>query len=359
MTITATKRAVTVGAALALTATALIGSPAASATAAGTLCTPTTRTIDTLTYATPIALSPRGHVVADEGDPGAISALWLHRPGGTKTTITFADGSRPEWPSDVSARGVTVGTEGVRYTPIEPVLAWASQGSDAALLPMPTRVEPVVHGPERQQQRRRGRRRHQLSQQPPRQDRLPRRTDRVAKAGQRSPRASHANWRLRGGVRQQQAADQHPARWHGVGRPRRLQRRWPLLARWRPGAADPILDLLPADSDPVAVAGRWVVGRPFNGGTTTVGDMSGGPPRARSDSVSRSAGSADMGIAADGTYFGTVTVQGIGGGGSRCTPSWVAGRRNLVRSETSDSRWMSRERRTDCCSSTHRAPPVW
>ena len=90
MTTSAKARALTVGAAVALAAIAVPGGGASAA--GGTTCTPTTRTLDTLEISTPLALSPRGHVVADEAAAGATGGLWLHRPNGTKTAIAFADG---------------------------------------------------------------------------------------------------------------------------------------------------------------------------------------------------------------------------------------------------------------------------
>ncbi len=316
MTTSTTTRALTVGGALVLAASGVLGSGVADAGGGIATCAPTTRTLDTLTYTTPIALGPRGHVVADEANPGASSGLWLHRPNGTKTAISFADGSRPEWPSDVSARGLTVGTEGVRYTPIEPVLAWASQGGDAALLPMPTRVEPsyaaysvnadgAVAGVVTNY--------------------------RYSQPGQTDFTATPILWPTTGSDPQELAMP------NGAfevafdnNKPMISIRRDGMvsavlddynspasyLARWRPGATAPMLDLLPADSDPVAVAGRWVVGRPFIAGTTVVGDMSVWSPTSEirlSEPLGRFG---HMGVAADGTYFGTVTVQGTGGASS-------------------------------------------
>jgi hypothetical protein len=244
-----------------------------------------------------------------------MSALWLHRPNGSKAIITFADGSRPEWPSDVSARGVTVGTEGMRYTPIRPMLAWASQGGDAALLPMPTRLEPsyvavgvnadgAVAGVVTNY--------------------------RYSEPGKTDFLAAPIVWPTTGRDPQELPM---PAGAFAVAfnssEPLISIRRDGLvsavlddyngggsyLARWRPGAATPTLDQLSAIGQPVAVAGRWVVARPLSA-TTDVGDMSVWSPTSEirlSEPLGRFG---NMGIAADGTYFGTVTVQGTGGASS-------------------------------------------
>ena len=123
----------------AVSAVSLAVVPVSQAAAAGqgTACTPTTRTIDTLTYATPIALSPRGHVVAEEGDPGAIPALWLHRPDGTKSAIAFAGGGSPWSASDVSGRGVSVGAQ-VRFPTQDLFYGWIGSDGAAAWLPRPS-----------------------------------------------------------------------------------------------------------------------------------------------------------------------------------------------------------------------------
>jgi hypothetical protein len=53
-------------------------------------------------------ISPKGHIVTDEGDPGATSSLVLHNPNGTTEEITGQPFTHPV--ADVNARGVVIGT---------------------------------------------------------------------------------------------------------------------------------------------------------------------------------------------------------------------------------------------------------
>jgi hypothetical protein len=75
-----------------------------------------------------------------------------------------------------------------------------------------------------------------------------------------------------------------------------------VLARWTPGVALPSVDLLPAAWHPVAVAGRWVVGR---GGTFT-GDMFVWSPTGAVTLHPDHAMFGAMDVSAGGTYFGVV-----------------------------------------------------
>ncbi len=142
MASTTTKRAMTAAVAVGLAASGVLGGGVADA-AGGTTCTPTTRTLNTLTYSTPQALSPRGHVVADEASQGASDGLWLHRPDGTKTAIAFDDGTRPTTATDVSARGATVGSA-VRYPTLGALRGWISTGGSATWLPERTSANSFV-----------------------------------------------------------------------------------------------------------------------------------------------------------------------------------------------------------------------
>jgi hypothetical protein len=140
MTMSTTSRALTVGSALVLAASGVLGGVADAGDGTPS-CTPTTRTLDTLTYSFALALSPHGHVVTQESNPGASGGLWLHYPDGVKAAITDANGSSPSGVSNVNGRGFVVGTERVQTEPGTFLYRpWVFRGEAVRLLTTPGKV---------------------------------------------------------------------------------------------------------------------------------------------------------------------------------------------------------------------------
>lgn len=298
--------------ALMLGATGLMGGAAADAAVItagdGTFCAPTTRTIDTLTYATPLALSPRGHVVAEEGDPGALTAVWLHRPNGTKTTITFDDGSRPGSVSDVSGRGVTVGSK-VHFPTLGAFEGWVSKGGTARWLQRPTSIDSYMAQSVNGSGAVVGVVTNYPSSSPGKSDFL---ADPIVWA---SADALPQELPMPAGAFEVALNDGAPL--ISVGRDGLISAviddynsPASYLARWRPGAVAPTLDLLPAGWHAVSIAGRWVVGQIG----ATPNDMFVFSPRAAVH-LDAANGLTGMVVSANGTYsavYGPGSIFGRG-----------------------------------------------
>ena len=299
---TITRRTVSTATVAVLIATAAV-SGAAPANAAD--CLAATRPVDTKTNAQALLLSPKGHVLASESDPGATTSLWLHGPNGSAVRVAAVNSASPDGPRDVNAKGYVIGTDRHLGT-IAPFTPWVFGLGDYWNIPLPADATDdylaialnrsgVVVGVHTNARRATPAQTGYFSR--------PQLWPTLGTPPVTLP-LPHSGYYVVGGIDRPMIDIRADGQISAVVHDHASTR---YLARWADASSQPKLVQLPDGFEPLDVAGRWVIG--FSALTPSAGRVVIWSPTSATQLTQSLGRFIDLGVTVNGTYAATVSVE--------------------------------------------------